>query len=69
MVTSKSGVTVEVGDWVGDPLDNWEKNKVERILKHDDGDATLFMRGGNVMGLNEVDRDHIWLPSEIAGYD
>lgn len=68
MVESKTGVMVDVGDWVGDPLDGWEKRKVEEI-REEDGGYTLYMRDGGVMGLDEVDRDYIWLPGEIEGFD
>ncbi len=59
---------VDVGDYVGDPLDGWNIRKVAAVVEEDGGTA-LYMEDGGVMGLDEVDPHHHYLPGEIEGYD
>ena len=59
---------VEVGDWVGDPMDGWHMRKVASIVPEDGGTA-LYMEDGGVMGLDEVDPQHHFLPGEVEGYN
>lgn len=69
MIANKHGAMVDIGDWIADPQDSGRMRKVVNITEHDEDDATLEFSDGGCMGLNEVHREHIWLPGEIAGYD
>ncbi len=59
---------VEAGDYVGDPMDGWNIRKVADV-REVDGGYTLHMEDGGVMGLDEVDPHHHYLPGEIDGYN
>ena len=68
MAENRIGVIVEVGDWIVDRMDDNRLRKISYFMG-DEGDESVYMEDGGVMGINEITRDDVYLPGEIDGYN